>query len=77
MRALVHDPQPHDSFFLYCACLYILSLCLTVFRINSDRLDSGHAVQIEDLDGDESDGFDECLFFLCLEAGSPKSIEYH
>ena len=27
------------------------------------RLVSGHAIQIKDLDGDEDDGLDECLFF--------------
>jgi hypothetical protein len=33
------------------------------------RLDSGHAVQIKDLDGDEDDGLDECLFLLSLLSG--------
>ena len=35
------------------------------------RLVSGHAVQIKDLDGDEDDGLDECLFLLFLFGGIP------
>ena len=39
---------------------------MTIFRIDPEPpLVSGHARQIEDLNGDEADGFDECQF-LCL-----------
>ena len=41
------------------------------FSSLTPRLVSGHAVQIKDLDGDEDDGLDECLFLLCLFSGIP------
>ena len=37
---------------------------MTKLRIDL-RLVSGHGIQIKDMDGDESDGLDECLL-LCL-----------
>ena len=62
MRELVRDARPHDSFFVYCAYLglddptytFLWSFELTHFVV------SGHGVQIDDLDGDEPDGLDEC-----------------
>jgi hypothetical protein len=42
---------------------------LTKLRIDL-RLVSGHGVQIKDMDGDESDGLDECSL-LCLLSGMP------
>ena len=38
---------------------------MTLFLIES-RLVSGHTTQVKDVDGDESDGLDECPFFLCF-----------
>jgi hypothetical protein len=39
---------------------------------------SGHGIQIKDMDGDESDGLDECML-LCLFLGIPvtNKMEYH
>ncbi|KAI0293761.1 caspase domain-containing protein [Russula brevipes] len=46
MRELVRDAKPHDSFFLY---------------LLTRRQVSGHSMQIEDMNGDEQDGLDECI----------------
>ena len=59
MRWLVEGAQPGDCLFFYCkryTSAYID--CPNVNLI----LVSGHATQIKDEDGDESDGLDECLW---------------
>ena len=62
MRWLVEGAQPGDCLFFYCK------------RYTSAYVDcpnanfilvSGHAIQIEDKDGDELDGFDECSW-MCF-----------
>ena len=58
MRWLVEGAQPGDCLFFYCKCYtgaYIHCPHVNLILV------SGHATQIEDRDGDELDGFDECV----------------
>ena len=58
MKWLVQDARAHDSLFIHCECaLYCISQTAVYLRF----LDSGHGGQIRDRDGDEVDGFDECV----------------
>ena len=72
MRDLVRDAQPQDSFFVYCAFLglddstYMYQWCFELTHL----VVSGHGVQIDDLDGDEPDGKDECPS-TCILSGMP------
>ena len=63
MRWLVKGAQPGDCLFFYCKCY--TSTYVDCPNINI-ILVSGHATQIEDQDGDELDGLDECswLYFF-------------
>ena len=63
MRWLVKGAQPGDCLFFYCKCYTSTDAdCPNINII----LVSGHATQIEDQDGDELDGLDECswLYFF-------------
>jgi hypothetical protein len=60
MRWLVDGAQSNDSLFFYCKCYtgaYVDRPDVNLILV------SGHAIQIEDKDGDELDGSDECSWF--------------
>jgi hypothetical protein len=52
--------DPATPFF--CTVRHYAQRTLMLFRIDSLSIEvSGYGVQIKDIDGDESDGLDECL----------------
>jgi hypothetical protein len=64
MQWLVQGAQPNDALFFHCPFFSGPRFQFYVYLLFS--IDSGHGGQTADLDGDETDGFDEGMEFFEL-----------